>query len=82
MNTVFQNYALFPHLTVEENVAYGLRVAKRPQAEITTRVEEALAKVKMSCIAKSKPIEDQRRSTATRRASSSVGKSPAVAVTG
>lgn len=55
VNTVFQNYALFPHLTVEENVAYGLRVAKRPQAEITTRVEEALAKVKMSSHAKSKP---------------------------
>jgi len=55
VNTVFQHYALFPHLTVEQNVAYGLRVAKRPDAEIASRVEEALAKVKMSAHAKSKP---------------------------
>ena len=55
VNTVFQNYALFPHLTVEQNVAYGLRVAKRPQAEITQRVAEALDKVKMSAFAQSKP---------------------------
>ncbi len=55
VNTVFQHYALFPHLTVEQNVAYGLRVAKRPEAEIASRVEEALEKVKMSAHAKSKP---------------------------
>src|ERR1700756_5078208 len=55
VNTVFQHYALFPHLTVEQNVAYGLRVAKRPQAEITQRVAEALEKVRMSSYAKSKP---------------------------
>jgi len=55
VNTVFQHYALFPHLTVEENVAYGLRVAKRPEAEIASRVAEALEKVKMSVHAKSKP---------------------------
>jgi ABC-type Fe3+/spermidine/putrescine transport system ATPase subunit len=55
VNTVFQHYALFPHLTVEQNVAYGLRVAKRPETEIAARVEEALAKVKMSAYAKSKP---------------------------
>src|ERR1700751_6034032 len=47
VNTVFQSYALFPHFTVEENVAYGLRVAKRPDAEITQRVADALDKVKM-----------------------------------
>jgi len=52
---VFQSYALFPHLTVEQNVAYGLRVAKRPEAEITSRVSEALEKVKMSAHAESKP---------------------------
>lgn len=55
VNTVFQHYALFPHLTVEQNVAYGLRVAKRPEAEIISRVEEALDKVRMSAYAKSKP---------------------------
>jgi spermidine/putrescine ABC transporter ATP-binding subunit len=55
VNTVFQSYALFPHLTVEENVAYGLRVAKRPAAEIKQRVAEVLDKVKMTAYAKSKP---------------------------
>jgi spermidine/putrescine transport system ATP-binding protein len=55
VNTVFQSYALFPHFTVEENVAYGLRVAKRPDAEITQRVADALDKVKMTAFAKSKP---------------------------
>ena len=57
VNTVFQHYALFPHLTVEENVGYGLRVAKLPKDEITTRVEQALAMVKMSAYAKSKPAK-------------------------
>src|SRR5271165_5805135 len=55
VNTVFQSYALFPHLTVEQNVGYGLRVAKRPAAEIAQRVAEALGKVKMTVHAKSKP---------------------------
>ena len=55
VNTVFQHYALFPHLTVEENVAYGLRVAKVPQEETKSRVAEALAKVKMSAHASAKP---------------------------
>jgi spermidine/putrescine ABC transporter ATP-binding subunit len=55
VNTVFQHYALFPHLTVEENVAYGLRVAKRPHQEIAQRVAEALEKVKMTVHAKKKP---------------------------
>jgi spermidine/putrescine transport system ATP-binding protein len=55
VNTVFQSYALFPHMTVEENVGYGLRIAKRPRAEVESRVSEALAKVKMSPYAQAKP---------------------------
>lgn len=55
VNTVFQHYALFPHLTVEQNIAYGLRVAQRPEAEVAQRVAEALEKVKMTGHAKSKP---------------------------
>src|SRR5271155_469342 len=57
VNTVFQHYALFPHLTVEENVGYGLRVAKLPKDEIAARVSEALAMVKMTAFAKSKPAK-------------------------
>lgn len=45
VNTVFQRYALFPHLNVAENVAFGLRVAKRPKKEINERVGEMLALV-------------------------------------
>jgi ABC-type Fe3+/spermidine/putrescine transport system ATPase subunit len=44
---VFQNYALFPHMDVFENVAYGLRVRRRPKAEIDKRVAAALATVKL-----------------------------------
>jgi ABC-type Fe3+/spermidine/putrescine transport system ATPase subunit len=55
VNTVFQSYALFPHLNVVENVGYGLRVSKVPAAEVETRVEQALAMVKMTAFAHSKP---------------------------
>ena len=44
---VFQNYALFPHLSVSENVAFGLRARKRPGDEIRKRVEAALARVEL-----------------------------------
>jgi spermidine/putrescine transport system ATP-binding protein len=55
VNTVFQHYALFPHLSVRENVAYGLRVKKTSAAEIDGRVEEALRMVKMQEYADSRP---------------------------
>jgi ABC-type Fe3+/spermidine/putrescine transport system ATPase subunit len=57
VNTVFQSYALFPHLTVEDNVAYGPRVAKRPAAEVAHRVTEALQKVKMMAHREKKPSQ-------------------------
>ncbi|MBV9539444.1 MAG: ATP-binding cassette domain-containing protein, partial [Acidisphaera sp.] len=38
---VFQNYALYPHMTVRENMAFSLKIAKRPQSEIDRRVKEA-----------------------------------------
>jgi spermidine/putrescine transport system ATP-binding protein len=47
VNTVFQNYALFPHMTVGENIAFGLEMLDRPKAEIAARVEDMLALVKM-----------------------------------
>ena len=55
VNTVFQSYALFPHLTVAENVAYGMRVQGVPRGEIPPRVAEALAMVKMSASAETPP---------------------------
>jgi putative spermidine/putrescine transport system ATP-binding protein len=55
VNTVFQHYALFPHLNVRDNVAYGLMVKSTPKAEIAGRVEEALHMVKMSSFAAARP---------------------------
>jgi ABC-type Fe3+/spermidine/putrescine transport system ATPase subunit len=55
VNTVFQNYALFPHLSVFENVAYGMRVRKTDAKEVIARVDQALAMVKMSAWAKASP---------------------------
>ena len=47
VNTIFQSYALFPHLTVRENIAFGLRIEKRPKKEIDTEVDRMLALVQM-----------------------------------
>lgn len=47
VNTVFQQYALFPHMNVYDNIAYGLKLKKVPKAEIDQRVREALAMVQL-----------------------------------
>ena len=57
VNTVFQSYALFPHLTVQENVGYGLQVSGAAKAEIAGRVNEALKMVKMQEFAASRPAK-------------------------
>lgn len=54
---VFQSYALFPHLSVFENVAFGLRLKKLPKQEITARVEDGLQTVGLSHLAARKPAE-------------------------
>ena len=56
VNTVFQHYALFPHLSVRENVAYGLRVKNTAANEIAGRVDEALRMVKMQEFATARPF--------------------------
>ncbi|WP_193509249.1 ABC transporter ATP-binding protein [Cryobacterium sp. BB736] len=55
VNTVFQAYALFPHMSVAENVAYGLRQKRVPKAEARQRVTEALEMVKMRSFADRRP---------------------------
>ena len=55
LNMVFQSYALFPHMTVFENIAFGLRCKKVPQEKIKQRVMEALKMVKLDQLAERKP---------------------------
>jgi spermidine/putrescine transport system ATP-binding protein len=55
INTVFQSYALFPHMTVAENVAFGLNMKKVPSADIKTRVARVLDQVQLSKRAEAKP---------------------------
>ena len=55
VNTVFQDYALFPHMTVEDNIAYGLMIRKVPKAERKKRVQEMLELVRLPDVGKRKP---------------------------
>ena len=57
VNTVFQSYALFPHMNVEKNVAYGLRVRRMDKASIEKRVREMLELVQMADFAKRMPSQ-------------------------
>ncbi len=71
VNTVFQNYALFPHMTVAANIGYSLRLRKKSKAEIRAAVEEALALVQLSGYEKRMPSElsgGQRQRVAIARA--------------
>jgi len=71
VNMVFQSYAVFPHMTVYENVAYGLKVVRTPSAEIDGRVREALGMVQLGDYADRKPDQlsgGQRQRVALARA--------------
>ena len=71
VNTVFQNYALFPHMTVAANIGYSLRLKRRPKEEIHSAVEKALDLVQLSGYGKRMPSElsgGQRQRVAIARA--------------
>ena len=71
VNTVFQDYALFPHMSVAENVGYGLRVRKVPRAERRERVVAALAQVRLNDFGDRRPSQlsgGQRQRVALARA--------------
>jgi putrescine transport system ATP-binding protein len=55
VNMMFQNYALFPHLSVRDNIAFGLKRARMPRAEIAARVAEMVALVRLEGLEKRKP---------------------------
>jgi putative spermidine/putrescine transport system ATP-binding protein len=71
VNTVFQDYALFPHMTVQQNVEYGLRVKKFPKRNRAARAREALAMVQLDAFGGRKPSQlsgGQRQRVALARA--------------
>ena len=71
INTVFQDYALFPHMTVAENVAYGLKVKKVARDQRQQRVDEVLERVRLAGYGSRKPIQlsgGQRQRVALARA--------------
>ncbi|MGW2099176.1 ABC transporter ATP-binding protein, partial [Streptomyces olivaceoviridis] len=71
VHTVFQDYALFPHMTVEQNVAYGLRIRRIPKAERLVRARKALAEVRLEGYGQRRPAQlsgGQRQRVALARA--------------
>ncbi|MEU9991523.1 ABC transporter ATP-binding protein [Streptomyces sp. NPDC048045] len=71
VHTVFQDYALFPHMTVEQNVAYGLKVRRVPKAERLVRARKALAEVRLEGYGQRRPAQlsgGQRQRVALARA--------------
>jgi len=57
VNTVFQNYALFPHMSVADNVAFGLKMQKVPKADVASRVAEAIGLVRLGGMEQRRPSQ-------------------------
>ena len=60
VNTVFQNYALFPHMNVAENIGYGLKLKKVPKSEIRKKVSQMLELVQLEGYEKKKAFRNSR----------------------
>ena len=82
VNMVFQSYAVFPHMSVADNVGYGLLVDGVPKTERDRRVEEALALVKLDGYGPRKPDQLSGGQRAARRPGPRAGKAPTRAVAG
>ena len=71
LNLMFQSYALFPHMSVAKNIAYGLEMERLPRAEVDTRVEAVMATTQLSSLARRRPDQlsgGQRQRVALARA--------------
>ena len=78
VNTVFQSYALFPHLTVADNVAFGLRRKKVSKSDIRDRVKRYLDLVQLHGYDDRRPVTALRRAATTRRPGPALVNEPAV----
>ena len=61
VNTVFQRYALFPHLNVYENIAFGLRIAKKENKEIHSKVKQALELVNLDYVNRIQELPEKKK---------------------
>ena len=82
VNMVFQSYAVFPHMTTFQNIAYGLHMEKIAKDEITKRVDEAMNLVRMSEFALRLSRTTVRRATTARGVGAGFGKTAASFVVG
>ena len=73
VNTMFQSYALFPHMSVAANIGFGLRMRGMPRAEIDARVAEMLALVQLARFRRAPAGTTVRRPAAARRAGAQPG---------
>ena len=82
VNLMFQSYALFPHMTVAQNIAYGLEMEKLPKAQIKSRVDEILDVIQLGRLGQAQARPAIGRPAPTRRPCPRIGQAPAPLATG
>jgi putrescine transport system ATP-binding protein len=82
VNMMFQSYALFPHMSVAQNIAFGLKQDRMPAGEIRDRVQQMLELVQMPQLGQRKPDQLVRRPTPARGSGARVGKATQAVVAG